>query len=316
MKSKLTAYLLCIFLGLWGIHRLYLGKTGTGLLYFFTLGLFGIGWLYDLITLSGQVDKINGTAPRKQTDFVRPVLQSDFPQSDHAISPSDEEIMFGDLVAETNTTLRINYETDDGILSERTVDVKRVLASSHNVYISGYCHLRNGTRTFRLDRISAMWIKGQKVSPQEFVDDVCQHSKKYQAMRREAFVNKKISGMSELGMEASLLVYVARLDGSLRKNERELITRYLLDNHDLKDIAPEELEERIAGSQFRISGGDFRGNAKLITITDNLLDCAYKIAGNDPMKKGAVDKLIQYQTRQNKGKGKSASDLANEALKD
>jgi hypothetical protein len=110
-----------------------------------------------------------------------------------------------------------------------------------------------------------MWIRGQSVSPQAFVDDVCQHSEKYQAMRREAFV-------------------------------RELITRYLLDNHDLKDITPEELEERIAGSQFRISVGDFRGNAKLITITDNLLDCAYKIAGNDPMKKGAADKLVQYQT--------------------
>jgi hypothetical protein len=60
MKSKRKAYLFCIFLGCLGIHRFYLGKIKTGLLYFFTLGLFGIGWLYDLITLAGQVDRING----------------------------------------------------------------------------------------------------------------------------------------------------------------------------------------------------------------------------------------------------------------
>ncbi|MDR0583788.1 MAG: TM2 domain-containing protein [Treponema sp.] len=60
MKSKLTAYLLCIFLGFWGGHRFYIGKIWTGVLYFFTFGLFGIGWLVDLITLSGQVDKYNG----------------------------------------------------------------------------------------------------------------------------------------------------------------------------------------------------------------------------------------------------------------
>jgi hypothetical protein len=59
-KSKVVAYLLCIFFGFWGIHRIYLGKPKTGILYFFTGGLFAIGWIYDLITLGKQVDKANG----------------------------------------------------------------------------------------------------------------------------------------------------------------------------------------------------------------------------------------------------------------
>ena len=40
---------LCLFLGWLGAHKFYAGKTGTGILYLFTFGLFGIGWLIDTI---------------------------------------------------------------------------------------------------------------------------------------------------------------------------------------------------------------------------------------------------------------------------
>jgi len=48
-KSRLVAALLCLFLGIFGIHRFYVGKTGTGLIWFFTVGFFGVGWMLDLI---------------------------------------------------------------------------------------------------------------------------------------------------------------------------------------------------------------------------------------------------------------------------
>lgn len=50
-KSRLVATLLCFFLGVFGIHRFYLGKTGTGILWLFTCGCFFIGALIDFILL-------------------------------------------------------------------------------------------------------------------------------------------------------------------------------------------------------------------------------------------------------------------------
>ncbi|MHC6202060.1 TM2 domain-containing protein [Breznakiellaceae bacterium SP9] len=59
MKSKLTAYLLWFFFGLWGAHKFYLGKIGLGIAYIFTGAFLGIGWLVDLFTLGSQVDLVN-----------------------------------------------------------------------------------------------------------------------------------------------------------------------------------------------------------------------------------------------------------------
>lgn len=59
MKSKGVAYLLWFFFGLFGFHKFYLGKVGSGLLYMFTGGLFLIGWFMDLFTLGTQVDVTN-----------------------------------------------------------------------------------------------------------------------------------------------------------------------------------------------------------------------------------------------------------------
>jgi TM2 domain-containing membrane protein YozV len=53
------AWGLLTFLGIFGIHRMYLGKWFTGILYLLTGGVFGLGYLYDMWTLNDQVTIVN-----------------------------------------------------------------------------------------------------------------------------------------------------------------------------------------------------------------------------------------------------------------
>jgi TM2 domain-containing membrane protein YozV len=61
-KSYNVSWVLLTFLGIFGIHRFYLGKWLTGLLWLLTGGLMLLGVLYDYWTLNGQVDEVNGGA--------------------------------------------------------------------------------------------------------------------------------------------------------------------------------------------------------------------------------------------------------------
>lgn len=50
-KNKWIALTLCLFLGYFGAHKFYEGKFEIGILYLFTIGLFGIGVLVDFINI-------------------------------------------------------------------------------------------------------------------------------------------------------------------------------------------------------------------------------------------------------------------------
>ncbi len=51
-RSRLAALLLCFFLGYLGIHRFYVGKWVTGIIWLLTGGLVGLGLLYDFIVIA------------------------------------------------------------------------------------------------------------------------------------------------------------------------------------------------------------------------------------------------------------------------
>ena len=62
-KNYNVAWILLTFLGLLGIHRFYLGKWLTGIIYLLTGALFLVGYVYDYWTLNDQIDEINAREP-------------------------------------------------------------------------------------------------------------------------------------------------------------------------------------------------------------------------------------------------------------
>ena len=76
-KDFLLTMLLCFFLGGLGIHRFFVGKTGTGILMLITFGGLGIWWLIDLIMIAiGSFTDIEGRAITYQSANTANTAQS------------------------------------------------------------------------------------------------------------------------------------------------------------------------------------------------------------------------------------------------
>jgi len=66
VKNYSATLLLVLITGLIGGHRFYAGKVGTGILFLFTGGLLGIGWVVDIFTV------VFGNFTDKAGHFIRP----------------------------------------------------------------------------------------------------------------------------------------------------------------------------------------------------------------------------------------------------
>ena len=66
-KGLAEAYILGIPFGLFGAHHFYLGRKRCGILYACTLGLLGIGWLYDLVRMRWLVRHVNSPDPTRKS---------------------------------------------------------------------------------------------------------------------------------------------------------------------------------------------------------------------------------------------------------
>jgi TM2 domain-containing membrane protein YozV len=59
IKDYSITWILLTFLGVMGVHRFYMGKWISGLIYLLTVGIFGIGIIYDFWTLNSQISEVN-----------------------------------------------------------------------------------------------------------------------------------------------------------------------------------------------------------------------------------------------------------------
>jgi hypothetical protein len=100
--STRTAYILWLpsLIGVAGLHRLYMGKVGSGVLYLLTGGLFGFGTIYDAITMPDQIREVRLKARMRRAlddkldelDYDAPLGRRPSVQS-HSNSESPEHVI-------------------------------------------------------------------------------------------------------------------------------------------------------------------------------------------------------------------------------
>jgi hypothetical protein len=102
--------------------------------------------------------------------------------------------------------------------SSRDIDIQGVKIENDYLYIYAYCYLAKDRRQFRTDRIVSISCEGHTIqNPKQFLWDMYTNSPLY----------KTPQALEEHTDEILVLVFLARADGKMLKNEREIIGRYV-----------------------------------------------------------------------------------------
>ena len=136
LKKLDRALLLCFFFGWAGAHRAYARKWGSFLLYLFTFGLFGFGWLYDFVTLlmrRSELKRLGGStlALQEMPCSVDSVFGQDAPEPENWKQRSEEETAARREFQRKNRTFMEENGVDIGMFNEEKVmtDALRTIES-------------------------------------------------------------------------------------------------------------------------------------------------------------------------------------------
>jgi hypothetical protein len=168
MKSLLLTYLLWLVGGFLGLHKFYLGRPIVGLLYFFTGGLFVLGWIVDFFTIPRQVRIANLLQQNRSAGVSAELLRElevlkrrlhglleygpepHRPALRHALKEvlkprlSDDDLMLALLRAAQQHGGRLSVTAGVMATAAPFADVERVLKAMVN---SGYVYVDNDPAT-------------------------------------------------------------------------------------------------------------------------------------------------------------------------
>ena len=118
------SFVLCIFIGFWGVHRFYVGKIGTGILMLFTFGGFGIWWLIDLIIIAtGSFhDKEGRIIPHNKTFNTLTTQNVSTNTTQNVPTKSSDKTFNTNVAAELRELASLK---DEGIITEKEFNNKK-----------------------------------------------------------------------------------------------------------------------------------------------------------------------------------------------
>jgi TM2 domain-containing membrane protein YozV len=172
LKSKGTAYILLLSgLGVFGVHRFYAGRVGTGMLWLFTGGLFGIGLFFDLFLTSSMIDDVNRQGQgqniyinvnNQQAPYQHPNNNIHYPAqtNPHGVLPNiNTEQKPKHNILEENETIKKIMNSVESL--KQSIEEKGILSGYHNKkpyligiigeYRNSEINMMNDTFTFGRD---------------------------------------------------------------------------------------------------------------------------------------------------------------------
>lgn len=143
------------FLGFPGLHRIYNGKITTGLIWFFTLGLLGVGQLVDLFLVQGMVeDHQLKRLKAHYGDDIYDLLNQPIASTETLRQPSREEKMVKLLKAAKKNTGQLSVTQavlDTGLGFEEVETLLTEMAKKGYVAVDN--HPTNGVVIYRFDEL-------------------------------------------------------------------------------------------------------------------------------------------------------------------
>jgi hypothetical protein len=186
-----------------------------------------------------------------------------------------------------NSLFHIEYVDSMGEKTSRDIEINRFDIEDNRFYIYAYCHLRQENRQFLVERIASITYGGRTIqNPQEFLWDMYTESPLYKTQQ----------ALNEHTDDILALVFLARADGKMLKNEREVIGRYI--DILVQDIDAEAVEKMLKNTACELS--EFNKILKRAKSwkpeTKNLvLDAASQLLAlkkqADPMEQATFEKL-------------------------
>ncbi|HMI05383.1 MAG TPA: hypothetical protein VK541_23035 [Pedobacter sp.] len=187
-----------------------------------------------------------------------------------------------------NILVHINYVDASGLKSSRRITIYYMYNEYKDISLHSFCHERREDRTFKLSRITQM----TDIETGEII-------KNYSGYFTDRFNDTPIGKLTRMFIqmkpEISILIFMARADGFLRKPERDII-REFIDQH-----SETQLDSDLLDNEIRITNctnKEFRSALKKVSIYDaeirrSIYDRALQIIATDkktdPMEVAALE---------------------------
>lgn len=201
--------------------------------------------------------------------------------------------------------LNITYKDGSNNITKRDISVYKFGYADFGGFILAFCEMRNGNRTFRVDRIlECVDLETGKVIPlngiEKYIMDIWYSSDEYKEIREqkqkqeEKYADERyfISFIEKYKIELKVIIYMVKCDGTFNKREKAIVKEIFESLENSHPRLTDKMLEKIYKNTEMVSFRSFQVNANkllnnenfkydLLDISDNIISTQKSIHRNE-----------------------------------